>query len=57
VAVKTDFWKAVKAGDRAGGESLLAAEPGLATARLDGASARARGHEGLAGRLGSEPWS
>ena len=39
MAVKTDFWKAVKAGDRAGVESLLAAEPGLATARLDGASA------------------
>lgn len=81
MAVKTDFWKAVKAGDRAGVESLLAAEPGLATARLDGASAilvamyyrkpdvaecdgktaadhaGARGHEGLAGRLGSEPWS
>jgi len=39
VAAETDFWKAVKAGDRPGVESLLAADPRLATAGLDGASA------------------
>jgi uncharacterized protein len=39
VAAETDFWKAVKTGDRSGVESLLAADPRLATARLDGASA------------------
>jgi uncharacterized protein len=39
VAAETDFWKAVKAGDRPGVESLLAADRRLATARLDGASA------------------
>jgi ankyrin repeat protein len=39
VAAETDFWKAVKAGDRPGVEALLAANPRLATARLEGASA------------------
>jgi len=39
MAAEADFWKAVKMGDRTGVERLLAADPGLATARLDGASA------------------
>ena len=39
VTAETDFWKAVNAGDRSGVESLLAADPSLATARLDGVSA------------------
>ena len=39
MAAEANFWKAVKTGDRAGVERLLAADPGLATARLDGASA------------------
>jgi ankyrin repeat protein len=39
VAAETDFWKAVKTGDRSAVEVLLAADPRLATARLDGASA------------------
>jgi len=39
VAAETDFWKAVKTGDRPAVEMLLAADPRLATARLDGASA------------------
>jgi ankyrin repeat protein len=39
MAAEADFWKAVKTGDRTMVERLLAADPGLATARLDGASA------------------
>jgi hypothetical protein len=39
MAAEADFWKAVKTGDRAGVERLLAADSGLAMARLDGASA------------------
>ena len=39
MAAEADFWKAVKTGDRAAVERLLAADSGLATARLDGASA------------------
>jgi ankyrin repeat protein len=39
MAAEADFWKAVKTGDRTMVEGLLAADPGLATARLDGASA------------------
>ena len=39
MAAETDFWKAVKTGDRPAVEMLLAADPRLATARLDGASA------------------
>ncbi len=39
MVAEAEFWKAVKTGDRHAVESLQAAEPGLATARLDGASA------------------
>jgi uncharacterized protein len=39
MVAEADFWKAVKTGDRTMVERLLAADPGLATARLDGASA------------------
>jgi ankyrin repeat protein len=39
VAAEAEFWKAVKTGDRHAVESLLAADPRLATTRLDGASA------------------
>jgi ankyrin repeat protein len=39
MAAEADFWKAVRTGDRSALESLLAADPRLATARLDGASA------------------
>jgi len=39
MAAEAEFWKAVKTGDGTLVERLLAADPGLATARLDGASA------------------
>ena len=39
MTAEASFWKAVKTGGRTLVEKLLAADPGLATARLDGASA------------------
>jgi ankyrin repeat protein len=39
VAAEADFWKALTAGDRPAVESLLLADPRLASARRDGASA------------------
>jgi ankyrin repeat protein len=39
VAAESDFWKAMTSGDRHGVESLLLADPRLARARRDGASA------------------